>query len=120
MLHLIYERVKLGPLSSLLSRGNWDEVDPEDSSSAEDQHLLRIHQETWATSDDTGVYNESLQILRKCYAWIAQFKTMPEDVLAKWGYNRVWLGSFIWLHFAPERYFMLLKQRQPPALLILA
>lgn len=119
VVHLIFERVKLGPLSSLLSLGNWDEVNPDNSPSTEDQRLRRI-EEAWAGSDDAETYDESMQFLRKCYAWIAQFKTMREDVLAKWGYNRVWSGSFIWLHFAPDRYFVLLKQRQPPALLLFA
>ncbi|KAF5010642.1 hypothetical protein FDECE_3208 [Fusarium decemcellulare] len=115
----VYDRVRLGPLSPLLGLGNWDELDPDHQQVAEDTHFRSI-QGVWARSSDGRVYDKALYLLRKCNAYMRQFKTMDPDVLAQWGYNQIWSGPFIWLHFAPGEYFELLQQRQPPAMLIFA
>ncbi|KAH7142737.1 hypothetical protein B0J13DRAFT_50680 [Dactylonectria estremocensis] len=119
VLQPVYGRVRFGPLSSLLGLGNWDELDPNDQSVAEDSHLHSI-QEVWAHSSDAHVYDKALSVLRKCNAYMRQFRTMNPEISAQWGYNQAWSAPFIWLHFAPDKYFELLQQRQPPALLIFA
>ncbi|RSL92877.1 hypothetical protein CDV31_014945 [Fusarium ambrosium] len=115
----VYERVRFGPLSPLLGLGNWDELDPNDHPGAEDGHYRSI-QEVWARSHDAEVYDNALYHLRKCNAYMKQFKSMSPQVLAEWGYNQAWSGPFIWLHSSADGYFKLLQQRQPPALLIFA
>ncbi|KAM0437894.1 hypothetical protein ACHAPT_002259 [Fusarium lateritium] len=115
----VYERVRFGPLSPLLGLGNWDELDPNDQPMAQDSHFRSIEQ-VWTQSNDAQVYDEALYLLRKCNAYMIQFKTMSPQVLEQWGYNQAWSGPFIWLHSSPDEYFELLQQRQPPALLIFA
>ncbi|UPK92901.1 hypothetical protein LCI18_003836 [Fusarium solani-melongenae] len=115
----VYERVRFGPLSSVLGLGNWDELDPNDEQAAQDGHFRSI-QQVWAQSHDAEVYDKALYLLRKCNAYMRQFKTMSPQVLAEWGYNQAWSGPFIWLEACPDEYIELLQQRQPPALLIFA
>ncbi|KAH8883718.1 hypothetical protein GQ53DRAFT_698913 [Thozetella sp. PMI_491] len=119
VLHRVYDHVRFGPLSPLLNLGNWDELDLNGEPLPDDDHLRRI-QDTWALSGEAETYNETLQILRKCYLYVTQFKTMDEQTLEQWGYNRDWAGPLAFLHFAPDEYFTRLHQRQPPALVIFA
>jgi hypothetical protein len=49
-----------------------------------------------------------------------QFKHMSEAELAQWGYNQAWSAPFIFIGVAPEAFFQLLRQRQPPALVLFA
>jgi hypothetical protein len=115
----VYDRVRLGPLRSLLSLGNWDELDPDRDPLAEDENFRRIR-ETWGHGGDVEVYDKTLYILRKCNLFISQFRTMDAASLKQWGYNRAWSGPLIWLHLAPDEYFVRLHQRQPPALVMFA
>lgn len=62
----------------------------------------------------------TLRILRKCRMFMAQFETMDARAMEGWGYNRSWSGPLIFIHFAPQAYFTLLHQRQPPALVLFA
>ncbi|KAM5341551.1 hypothetical protein ACJ41O_014582 [Fusarium nematophilum] len=119
VLRPVYERVRLGPLSPLLGLGNWDELDPDHQPVAHDAHYRSI-QGVWVHSSDAHVYDKVLHLLRKCNAYMRQFKVMDPEVTVQWGYNQAWSAPFIWLHFAPDEYFELLLQRQPPALLIFA
>jgi hypothetical protein len=119
VLHPVYNQVRLGPLRPLLSLGNWDELDPNYQPVAEDDHFRSI-EAIWARSSDAEIYDKTLYLLRKCNIYMKQFRTMDAAALAHFGYNRAWSAPFIWLHSAPEEYFVLLQQRQPPALLIFA
>lgn len=121
----IGERVRAGPLSPLLSLGNWEELDPDTTTVPYDAEIQSLRS-IWAGSTDAPVYDESLYLLRKCWAWTTQFRNFPGHVppqLAShpdWGYNRSWSGPFIWLSLAPDAYFLRLQQRQPAALLLFA
>jgi hypothetical protein len=119
VLHPIYEHVRTGPLKSVLSLGNWDELDSNPSSDAYDDRILKIR-EIWGQGEHAGVYNETLNLLLRCRTWIAQFKDLQIDDDPAWGYNRGWSGPFMWLTLTPQKYFELLEQRQPPALVIFA
>ncbi|KAM6506905.1 hypothetical protein FALCPG4_018723 [Fusarium falciforme] len=119
VLRPVYERMRFGPLSPLLGLGNWDELDPDSQPVAEDSHFRSI-QDVWAQNSEAEVYDKALYRLRKCNAYMKQFKSMNPQVLAEWGYNQDWSAPFIWLQSSPEEYFELLQQRQPPALLIFA
>jgi hypothetical protein len=119
VLHHVYDHVSAGPLKSMLSLGNWDELDPEANADAQDEQIVRIR-ETWNGKENAEVYDETLYLLRKCRFWIAQFEVLQIEPEPEWGYNRGWAGPFIWLCLAPKEYFLLLEQRQPPALLIFA
>jgi hypothetical protein len=125
LLQQIRERVSVGPLSSLLSLGNWEELDPNTTTVPHDAEMQSL-KSIWADSADALVYDESLYLLRKCWAWTTQFRDIPEHLVPQlasypdWGYNRSWSGPFIWLSLAPDAYFLRLQQRQPGALILFA
>jgi hypothetical protein len=117
LLHPIYEHVRAGPLKSVLSLGNWDELDPQSGSDPYDDRIFKIR-EIWEGHENAEFYNGTLDLLVRCRMWIAQFKDLQIDNDPAWGYNRCWSGPFMWLTMSPKRYFELLEQRQPPALII--
>jgi hypothetical protein len=125
LLQQIGERVKRGPLSSLLNLGNWDELDPDTTTAPYDAELQSLGS-IWVGSADAPVYDESLYLLRKCCAWTTQFRDFPDHIPPQlsshpdWGYNRSWSGPFIWLSLVSDVYLLRLQQRQPAALLIFA
>lgn len=120
VLHPIYDHVKAGPLASVLDLGNWEELDPDKTSfDCYDEQLTQIRR-IWDQGDNAETYNQTLYLLRKCRLWIKQFKVLQTDDQSGWGYNREWSAPFIWLLSAPQQYFVLLEQRQPPALIIFA
>ncbi|KAG5659854.1 hypothetical protein KAF25_002413 [Fusarium avenaceum] len=105
-----------GPLGELLSIGNWDDIDPDKVIEANDQRFC-LTREAWKNSPDAPTYEKTLQVLRKCRMFMAQFNTdEPEEAII----NRAWQGAFLLVPFAPEEYFTLLQQRQPPALILYA
>jgi hypothetical protein len=119
----IRARVSVGPLSSLLYLGNWEELDPDTVSVAHGAELQSL-QSIWKDDADAPLYNKVLYVLRKCWAWITQLRNTPEHVLAHfasnphWAYNRGWSAPFIWLSLAPDAYFLCLQQRRPEAVLL--
>ncbi|KAF4878618.1 Protein RTA1 [Colletotrichum siamense] len=115
-----YQYLKDGPMSSLITLGNWNELDPGDSlPEPVDAQLCRL-KETWANNNDAKTYDEALHILRKCRMYVLQFKSMNPQTLAQWGFNRDWAGPLTFIHFVPQEYVSLLHQRQPPALVLFA
>jgi hypothetical protein len=125
LLQQIGERVRVGPLKSLLSLGNWEELDPDTTTVPYDAEMQSLRS-IWVGSADAPVYNESLYLLRKCCAWTKQFREFPDHILPQlsshpsWAYNRSWSGPFIWLSLVSDAYLLRLHQRQPAALLIFA
>ncbi|KAH7349173.1 hypothetical protein BKA66DRAFT_476813 [Pyrenochaeta sp. MPI-SDFR-AT-0127] len=119
VLHPVYDHVRVGPLKSLLNMGNWGELDLETNSDSYDEQIIRVR-EIWKHGENAEVYNEALDLLRRCRMWIAQFNVLQIEDELEWGYNRGWSGPFVWLLLTPQRYFDLLEQRQPPALVIFA
>ncbi|KAK0388802.1 hypothetical protein NLU13_5045 [Sarocladium strictum] len=119
IVHPAYEHLVGGRLSTFLRLRNWDELDLDNPSNDADLELQRI-KEAWEDSADKGVYDEALQILRRCRRFMDQFKDMSESELAQMGYNQTWSGPLIFIHVGPEAYFKLLSQRQPPALILFA
>ncbi|EHA51431.1 hypothetical protein MGG_13350 [Pyricularia oryzae 70-15] len=116
-----YHSLLDGRMARLLTFGNWKELQlRDDDPDPMDAELRRIRG-AWADDNpDAGVYDEALHILRKCRAYTGQFATMDADTLSRWDCNRGWAGPMAFVHFAPERYFTLLHQRQPPALVLFA
>ncbi|KAH7248224.1 hypothetical protein B0J15DRAFT_562394 [Fusarium solani] len=114
-----YATVRLGPLSQLLLLGNWDELDPDKEPNPEDQHFCQTRG-SWKSSSDAQTYEKTLWTLRRCRMFMAQFATMNDKTLKEAGLNRFWAGPFLFVPFAPEEYFILLRQRQPPALVLYA
>ncbi|PSN58923.1 hypothetical protein BS50DRAFT_538129 [Corynespora cassiicola Philippines] len=119
VLHPVYDYVRTGPLRSLLGLGNFFEIDPDAQPGPDDEALLQL-QEVWASDEKSQVYDDTLHLMRRTSAWMVQFRTASDDQLSEWGYNREWSGPFAWLFLASERYFVLLQQRQPPALVLFA
>ena len=117
VLHPIYAHVRTGPLSSVFDMGNWDDFDPDQHSSADDKEIAHL-QEIWEGQENAEVYNEALYLLRKISAWIVQFNSPQEGANVR--INLEYSGPFLWVSIAPEQYFKLLQQRQPPALCIFA
>ncbi|KAH8672304.1 hypothetical protein BGZ61DRAFT_362619 [Ilyonectria robusta] len=114
-----YKDVKSGPLSRFLCLGNWDQLDPDKSPDADDEHFCRIRS-TWERGVDAQTYDETLQLLRKCRLFIRQFEKLDGEAPTEWGFNSTWAGPFTFVHFAPQEYLTLLQQRQPPALILFA
>ncbi|KAF5693099.1 UPC2-like regulatory protein [Fusarium denticulatum] len=110
--------LRFGRMKAIMSTGNWDKLDPEkESQDPEDAHFCRAR-ESWSDSDRSQVYEEALQVLRKCRLYSSQFREMDSETRSNWGYNKEWSAPLMFIHFAPESYFALLRQRQPPALIL--
>jgi hypothetical protein len=110
--------LRFGRMNTVMSLGNWDKLDPnQDNPDFEDIYFCGTR-ETWSNSDHSDVYEEALQILRRCRLYSQQFHNMDAKTLNQWGYNKEWSGPLIFIHFAPNSYFSLLRQRQPPALIL--
>ncbi|KLO93081.1 UPC2-regulatory protein involved in control of sterol uptake [Fusarium fujikuroi] len=109
---------RLGRMKAIMSTGNWYELDPDqESQNPEDAHFCRAR-ESWNGSDSAGVYEEALQVLRKCRLYSSQFREMDSERRSNWGYNKEWSAPLMFIHFAQDSYFALLRQRQPPALIL--
>ncbi|CVK97738.1 hypothetical protein FPRO06_09016 [Fusarium proliferatum] len=109
---------RLGRMKAIMSTGNWDELDPDqESQNPEDAHFCRAR-ESWNGSDSAEVYEEALQVLRKCRLYSSQFREMDSERRSNWGYNKEWSAPLMFIHFAQGSYFALLRQRQPPALIL--
>ncbi|KAH7237761.1 uncharacterized protein BKA55DRAFT_597197 [Fusarium redolens] len=110
--------LRFGRMKAIMSLGNWYELDPDqDSQGPEDACFCRVR-ETWSNSDCAEIYEEALQILRKCRLYSSQFRDMDSETRNSWGYNKEWSGPLMFIHFAPDSYFSLLRQRQPPSLIL--
>lgn len=119
ILHPVYQRVRLGPLSSLLSTGNWDHLDPDSERVAEDERFRSLGN-IWAASGDHEIYDKALFSLRKSLAYMKQFETMNSETAGTMAYNRTLSGPLVWILTTPEEYFLRLHQRQPHAMLLFA
>ncbi|KAF5667246.1 UPC2-like regulatory protein [Fusarium heterosporum] len=114
-----YDILSQGALRELLILGNWDDIDPDKQLDAEDQYFC-LTREAWKNNPDAATYEETLHILRRCRMFMAQFSNMNDKVLEESSCNRSWQGAFLFVPLTPERYFTLLQQRQPPALVLYA
>ncbi|KAH0419614.1 hypothetical protein CcaCcLH18_14347 [Colletotrichum camelliae] len=115
-----YQYLKDGPMSRLITLGNWNELDPGDALPDPVDAQLRRLKATWANSSDAETYGEALYILRKCRMYVHQFESMNPQTLAEWGFNGDWAGPLTFIHFVPQAYVSLLHQRQPSALILFA
>lgn len=112
--------LRFGRMKALMSLGNWEEIVPGQPAAHQADGYMCNAQGTWEHSNDAETYNKVLWILRKCFLFTEQFHSMDAASLAEWGYNRSWSGPLMFIHFAPQAYFTLLHQRQPPALILFA
>ncbi|OLN88263.1 Sterol uptake control protein 2-like protein 1 [Colletotrichum chlorophyti] len=113
-----YGALRDGRISPMLDLGNWNELDLDHAvSDLVDIELCRTRS-AWGNSNDAETYEQALQILRRCRMYMLQFDSMDTRTLERWGYNRAWAAPLAVIHFAPQQYFTLLHQRQPPALVL--
>jgi hypothetical protein len=119
VLQPVYDHVRVGPLRSMLTLRNWDDLDPDVQPGPDDENLLRLR-DLWASDENADVYNETLYLLRRTSTWMMQFQDQRGGHGPEWEYNRDWSGPFIWLFIVPEKYFVLQCQRQPLALVLFA
>jgi len=110
--------LKGGPLGELVSIGNWDDLDVEQANHIEDQYFCQTR-DVWKDLSDAQTYEDTLHVLRRCRMYSAQFSGQAESPDGSI-FNRSWQGAFLLVPFAPESYFTLLRQRQPPALILYA
>lgn len=120
----VREQVATGPLHSLLDIEKWTELSPSTASDPDDQHINRIG-DIWrkgdlSSSEQAGVYNQALSALRQCNMWLKQSGSWEDDNTPRKANYTPSSGPFIWISVAPEGYFELLQQRQPPAMIIFA
>jgi hypothetical protein len=119
VLHSVHERVRLGPLKAMLDIGNWDDVNPNSSFSAQDVRMREVC-EIWAGVDGYRIYDEALYVLRKCCAYVQQFSIPGHENPGPEENRRVWSEYLFWFHYALEDCFLRLQQRQPVALVVFA
>jgi len=120
VMDLIHLKVRNGPLRPLADIEPWLSIDPEKDEVPEDGHLLDLRR-TWQDSSSGKVYDETLAILRKCYAFTAKYSpSSPSKPSTSSYYHSSLSGPIIWIFMAPQEYFHLLSQRQPAALLLFA
>lgn len=84
-----YEEIKSGPLHLVLQVNSWDEMDPDMQPSPDDARLLRL-KEIWQNDENNEIYDKTLHLLRKTFAWVALFQSLDDDAREEWGYNRDW------------------------------
>ncbi|KAF4946416.1 hypothetical protein FSARC_14203 [Fusarium sarcochroum] len=114
-----FPTVRSGQLSELLIIGNFEDIDPDKEMNPDDQHFCQTRS-AWENSTDAQTYEKTLSVLRRCRMFMAQFTTMHVESPNESEFNRLWQGVFLFVPFAPEEYFTLLHQRQPPALILYA
>ncbi|KAF6829454.1 Sterol uptake control protein 2-like protein 1 [Colletotrichum musicola] len=119
LLEPIHQVVWSGPLRVMLDIGNWEDLIPDEATSASAQRLREIRS-SWKDSNDAQAYEEVLSLLIRCFMFVEQFSTMDAATLDSWGQNRAMAGPMLFIYYAPEHFFLKVKQRQPPALLIFA
>ncbi|CEI70595.1 hypothetical protein FVEN_g915 [Fusarium venenatum] len=119
MIDPCFYELRDGPLRDLLTIGNFDELDLNQHSHPADQHFCRTR-EVWKSNPDEQTYEDTLQVLRRCHMFMEQFSSMEIESPGESIFNRSWQGAFLLVPFAPEAYFTLLQQRQPPALILYA
>lgn len=115
-----YDFLREGKLSPMLTLANWGELDLNDLVSDPADIELRRLRDVWQSSGDSDVYEQALSVMRQCHIFTMQFETMDAEALQRGGCNRGWAGPMAFIHFAPQQYFTLLHQRQPPALVLFA
>lgn len=118
VLHPIYDRVREGPLGSLTDLEPWADIDPDRDAFVEDA-TLRSLSSIWAAGSDKETYEESLLLLRRCYAYMTKYEAHDGKSNSHY-FNSAGSGPMIWILTAPAGYFTLLEQRQPPALVLFA
>jgi len=114
-----FEVLAAGQLREALDIGNWDDMDPDLVEDIDDKRFCRMR-EIWEHNPDASTYEEILHVLRRIRMFMAQFSTMEAETPGSSVFNRAWQGAFLFVPFASERYFTLLHQRQPPALILYA
>ncbi|KAF5681378.1 capsule biosynthesis phosphatase [Fusarium denticulatum] len=99
--------------------GCWENLDPKKVLCEEDKHFVPLA-EIWEDNNDKATYDETLKILRKCYAFTNLFETRDTqlEMTSEWtSHNRV-TGPVVFILKTPEHYFELLRQRQPAAIVL--
>jgi hypothetical protein len=123
----VIERVRAqvvaGPLSSFLDIAKWMELYPGTGDDLDDQHISQIG-DIWRkgdySSEHVDTYDRTLFALRQCNMWLKQSNAWQDDDSSRKANYGPWSAPFIWVSVAPEDYFTLLQQRQPPAMIIFA
>ncbi|KAF4434521.1 Sterol uptake control 2 [Fusarium acutatum] len=113
-----HNSLRFGRMNTMMSLGNWDELDPDKGDQDPEDIQFCGTRETWKSSEKAHVYEDVLQTLRRCRLYSAQFRQMDAETLENWGYNKEFSAPLTWINLAPEAYFSLLQQRQPPALIL--
>ncbi|RGP78255.1 hypothetical protein FLONG3_3570 [Fusarium longipes] len=108
-----------GPLRELLMIGNYAELDVDNNPHPDDHYFCQTR-DVWTSNPDAQTYEDTMQVLRRCHIFMEQFKSMESESPDEGVINRSFQGAFLFVPFAPEAYFTLLQQRQPPALILYA
>jgi hypothetical protein len=73
------------PLNVLLESDCWNSIDPDARSLKVYEHF-RCLTEVWKGSEHAGVYDEALNLLRKCYTFMSHFEDRnDENERIAWG-----------------------------------
>ncbi|CVL07536.1 related to UPC2-regulatory protein involved in control of sterol uptake [Fusarium mangiferae] len=99
--------------------GCWESLDSKKVLCEQDKHFVSLAK-IWEDNNDKATYDETLVILRKCYAFTNLFETKNTELetTSEWtSHNRV-TGPVVFILYTPEHYFVLLRQRQPAAIVL--
>ncbi|KAH8808801.1 hypothetical protein F5884DRAFT_845174 [Xylogone sp. PMI_703] len=115
VLHPVFNCVKAGPLSAILSIQDTSDIDLDAQDGEVGMQVLRL-KEIWSSdtskSEDAECYNIAVDLLRQTVVWMTQCLTSES--------SRYWCGPFLWIHYVLEGYVDRLRERQPSALVIFA
>jgi hypothetical protein len=73
--------------------------------------------ETWANDTRADVYSGTLDVLHRCLAFVSQEESSGEEQM-KLGSTRLMRGLLFPIYCFTEEFLKLLRQRQPPALVL--
>lgn len=118
VLHPVNMLIRDGPLSPLLDTSLWDAIDLETDKPSNDP-ILHSLSTTWSGSSESQIYEDCLLLLRRCFAYMERVPFIDRGAQGGY-YNQALSGPTIWIALVPDKYFALLAQRQPPALVVFA
>lgn len=102
---------------AVVNIGNWRTLDPTKYMGDEARHFDLLA-DVWENSNDKEIYDNALDVLRRCRAFITQFETNEGELAGGWEIGNKTSGPFLFIFIGQEEYFELLQQRQPAALVL--
>lgn len=111
--------LKQSRLSAIFILGNYFDLDPNEVDTGYPGRELMRSREIWADDTRADVYSETLGVLYRCLAFMMQPRLFSEE-LTKTDSTALMRALLFPIHCFTEGFLRLLRQRQPPALVLFA